>query len=96
MLVEDSSYGTLCWTMVDQDDACKDAMQAIPSAAEACAGAEPNEVEGPDPSVCRQVSNDVRCMVGRAIICEDANASGCETPEAIDARADATVEAICG
>jgi hypothetical protein len=49
-----------------------------------------------DDDLCVQVSFQELCAVGLAVICENENAPGCETPEAINDRADATIAAICG
>lgn len=87
--------GYLCWSMAPEvSQECDAAFQAMPVWQGTCEDIQSNE--GPDPSACRQVSADVWCQVGKAVLCEDANAPGCETPEAINERADATVAAICG
>lgn len=95
----ETSAGTLCWALPYDDaatsEACDAAMDLVsPSAG--CPERPADAPEGPNPSVCHQVSADVWCQVGKAVLCEDANAPGCETPEAINERADATVAAICG
>lgn len=99
--VVDASYGTLCWgwdVVAGMSEQCRSAMLSMSEGnTGSCDDIPYGQSEGdPDPSACRQVSDDVWCQVGKAIVCENENASGCETPEAINERADATLDAICG
>lgn len=108
--VIDSSFGAICWSWDGGplSEACSSAMEGM-SLTGTCEDIDRGE-EGPDPSACRQVSLDVWCLVGLSIDskmndsqgwcamhdCISKNAPGYETPEAINERADATLDAICG